>query len=94
MFALRSLIKGCAGLWNRLSSSYDAYCCNITASRCMYLNQRSQAQNAAAQSDIGNLLWRRHHVCCRQSGQIADATGDMTVAKVQVRSTTTIRQPE
>jgi hypothetical protein len=24
----------CAGLWNKLSSSYDAYCCNITASCC------------------------------------------------------------
>lgn len=49
----------------------------------VFLNQRTQAQNAAAQSDMRNLAAAATTFSADNQGRYADAAGDMTVAKLQ-----------
>ena len=49
----------------------------------MFLNQRTQAQNSAAQSDLRNLAASATSFSAANNGLYADGTGDMTVAKLQ-----------
>jgi type IV pilus assembly protein PilA len=49
----------------------------------MFLNQRTQAQNAAAQSDLRNLSSSATSFSAANNGLYADGAGDMTVAKLQ-----------